>query len=111
MTINLNKSYLTEKFKTADTADKLRSVTTEQIRAAFSDEPMTMVQVENVRSQLLRAAQEQEVTELKQLLLDILTDELAAGFPDAVVDAGTKRGYPYVTVWPKGRWPEEGDDE
>ncbi len=111
MTINLNKSYLTEKFKTADTADKLRSVTTEQIRAAFSDEPMTMVQVENVRSQLLRAAQEQEIAELKQSLLDMLTDKLAVGFPDAVVDAGAKRGYPYVTVWPKGKWQEMDNDE
>ncbi len=110
MTINLNKSYLTEKFKTADTADKLRSVTTDQIHAAFSDEPMTTVQAENIRSQLLKIAQAREIGELKQSLLNILTDDLAAGFPDAVVDAGTKRGYPYVTVWPKGKW-EEVDDE
>ena len=94
----------------ADTADKLRSVTTEQIRSAFSDGSMTTVHAENIRSQLLRFAQAQEVAELKQSLLDMLTDKLTAGFPDAVVDAGIKRGYPYVTVWPKGKW-EEGDDE
>jgi hypothetical protein len=110
MTINLNKSYLTEKFKTADTADKLRAVTTEQIRNAFSDGSMTTVQAENIRLQLLRFARVQEVDELKQSLLDILTVPLAAEFPDAVIDAGTKRGYPYVTVWPKGKW-QEGDDE
>ncbi len=111
MTINLNISYLTEKFETADTADKLRSVTTEQIRAAFSDEPMTTVQAENIQSQLLRAARAQEIAEVKQSLLDMLTDPLAAEYPDAVVEAGTKRGYPYVTVWPKGKWQEEGGDE
>ena len=72
---------------------------------------MTTVQVENIRSQLLRSAQAQEVAELKQSLLDILQDELSAGFPDAVVSAGTKKGYPYVTVWPKGKWREIDDDE
>jgi hypothetical protein len=72
---------------------------------------MTTVQVENVRSQLLRFAQTREVAELKQSLLDILTDPLAVKFPDAVVDAGTKRGFPYVTVWPKGKWQEEAGDE
>ena len=104
MTINLNKSYLTEKFKTADTADKLRSITIEQIRTAFGDELMTTVQAENVRKVLLGTAQQYEKDELRKSILDMLTDKLAAGFPDAVVDAGTKRGYPYVTVWPKGKW-------
>ncbi len=111
MTINLNKSYLTEKFETADTADKLRSVTTEQIRAAFSDEPMTTVQAENIQKVLLRVAQQYEKEELRESIVDMLADKLMAGFPDAVVDAGTKRGYPYVTVWPKGKWQEEGDNE
>lgn len=100
-----------EKFKTADTADKLRSITTEQIRAAFSDEKMTMVRAENLQRQLLRLAQAKEIIELKQVLMNILEDKLAVKFPDAVIDAGTKTGYPYVIIWPKGKGQEIEDNE
>ena len=36
---------------------------------------------------------------------------MSQGFPDAVVGAGAKRGYPYVTVWPKDKWQETDEDE
>ncbi len=100
-----------EKFKTADTADKLRSITTEQIRAAFSDEEMTTVRAENLQRQLLGLAKTKEIIELKQALMNILEDKLAVKFPDAVIDAGTEADYPYVTIWPKGKLQEVEDNE
>ncbi len=100
-----------EKFKTADTADKLRSITTEQIRAAFSDETMTTVRAENLQRQLLGLAKTKEIDELKQAIMNILEDKLTVEFPDAVIDAGTKTGYPYVIIWPKGKLQEVEDNE
>ncbi len=100
-----------EKFKTADTADKLRSITTEQIRAAFSDETMTTVRAENLQRQLLRLAKIKEVDELKQAIMNILADKLTVAFPDAVIDAGIESDYPYITIWPKGKIQEIENNE
>ncbi len=111
MTVPNDITGLKEVFKTADTADKLRSVTTEQIRAAFSDEPMTTVRAENIRSQLLRAAQVQEVAELKQSFLELLGDKLAVKYPDVVIEAKRENKRPCVLIWPKGKADEGDGDE